>query len=82
MKSKIPSFAALASIMGIAAHIRLITDAMEDQVRRDQELAYLAEMTGRAVDDILADFEMFPGTWEQFIFQLLNPPPDLSAIGE
>lgn len=82
MKNKNSSFAALAAIMGIATHTRLITDAMEDQARCDQELVWIAKATGRATEDILADFEIFPGTWEQFVFQLLNPPPDLDAIGE
>jgi len=81
MKSKIPSFVALASVMGIAAHTHLVTDAMENQARRDRELAYLAEATGREADDILSDFYVFPSTWEQFVFQLLNPKSD-TAIGE
>lgn len=70
----IRTFAALASVLSIATHTRLVTDAMEAQVRRDQELAWIAETTDREVDDILADFEIFPGTWEQFVFHLLNPP--------
>ena len=71
--NKIPRFAGLASVLGIAAYARLITDTMETQAKCAQELAWLAEATGRTTDDILADFEVFPGTWEQFVLQLLNP---------
>jgi len=72
MKNKIPSFVALASIMSIATHTRLVADAIRNQTRRDWELAHLAEATGRAIEDILVDFEIFPGTWEQFVFLLFN----------
>ena len=63
---------ALGMIPGVSSIARFVSNAMIEDEKRVQEALLYAKMLGISYEDLLKQFQSFPGDWQEFKLLILS----------